>query len=89
LGCGDPWFQAALLGQAGLYCSGWKISLATCGTAMMIRKQDSTKPERMKEQRASNSTEKNGNHTEKTQYGPSQSPPNIGVGQQNEKKWNK
>ena len=36
---GDPRIQAALLRQAGLYCSGQKTSLATRGTAMMIRKQ--------------------------------------------------
>ena len=51
----------------------------------MIRKQDNTQPGRMKEQRSSDSTEENGNHTEETQHGPSQSPPNIGVGQENGK----
>jgi hypothetical protein len=56
---------------------------------MMIRKQDSTKPVRRKEQRTSDSTEENGNHTEETQHGPSQSPPNIGVGQENGMKLNK
>jgi len=56
---------------------------------MMIRKQDNTQPGRRKEQRSSDSTEENGNHTEETQHGPSQSPPNIGVGQENGKKLNK
>jgi hypothetical protein len=52
---------------------------------MMIRKQDSTKPGRRKEQRASDSAEENGNHTEETQHGPFQTPPIIGVGQENRK----
>ena len=56
---------------------------------MMIRKQDNTQPGRRKEQRSSDSTEENGNRSEETQHGPSQSPPNIGVGQENEKKLNK
>jgi len=56
---------------------------------MMIRKQDNTKPGRRKEQRSSDSTEENGNHTEETQQRPSQIPPNIGVGQENGKKLNK
>jgi hypothetical protein len=56
---------------------------------MMIRKKDNTQPERRKEQRSSDSTEENGNHTEGTQHGPSQSPPNIGVGQEYGKKLNK
>jgi len=87
---GDSRIQAALLRQAGLYCSGQKTSLATRGTAMMNRKQNwNTQPGRRKEQRSSNSTEENGNRTEVTQHGPSQSPPNIGVGQENEKKLNK
>ena len=43
----------------------------------MINKQDKTQPGRRKEQRSSDSTEENGNHTEETQHGPSQSPPNI------------
>jgi hypothetical protein len=55
----------------------------------MIRKQDSTKSGRRKEQRTSESTEENGNHTEKTQQGPSQSQPNIEVGQRGGKKLNK
>jgi len=42
-----------------------------------------------KEQRPSDSTENNGNHTEETQYGPTQSPPNIVFGQENGKKLNK
>jgi len=75
--------------QAGLYRSGQKTSLATRGTAMTIRKQDSTQPGRRKEQRSSDSTEENGNRTEETQYGPSQIPPNIGVLQENGKKLNK
>jgi hypothetical protein len=40
-------------------------------------------------QRSSDSTEENGNHTEETQHGPSQSPPNIVVGHENGKKMNK
>ena len=63
---GDPRIQAALLRQVGLYCSGQKTSLAARGTAMMIRKQDNTQPGRRKEQRSSDSTEENGNHTEET-----------------------
>jgi len=55
----------------------------------MIRKQDITQPGRRKEQRFSDSTEENGSHTEETQHGPSQSPPNIGVGKENGKKLNK
>jgi hypothetical protein len=35
---------------------------------------------------SSDSTEENGNHTEETQHGPSQSPPNIEVGYENRKK---
>jgi phage/plasmid-associated DNA primase len=56
---------------------------------MMIRKQGGTKPGRRKEQRTSDSTEENGNHTEETQHGPPQSPPNIGVGHEYEKDVNK
>jgi len=82
---GDPRIQAALLRQAGLYRSGQKASLATRGTATMIRKQDNIQPGKRKEQRSSDSTEENGNHTEETQHGPSQCPPNIGVGQENGK----
>jgi len=55
----------------------------------MIRKQDNTRPGRRKEQRSSGSTEQNGNHTKETQHGQSQSPPNVGVGQENGKKLNK
>jgi hypothetical protein len=40
---------------------------------MMIRKQNSTKPGRRKEQRTSDSTEKNGNHTEETTWAISKS----------------
>jgi hypothetical protein len=50
---------------------------------MVIRKQDNTQLGRKKEQRSTDSTEENGNHTEETQHGPSQSPPNIGVGLEN------
>jgi hypothetical protein len=39
---------------------------------MVTRRQNSTKPGRRREQRSSNSTEENGNHTEETQHGPSQ-----------------
>jgi len=68
----------------------WKTSLATRGTAMMIRKQNcNTQPGRRKEQRSSDSTEENGNHTEETQNGSTQSPTNIGVGQENGKTLNK
>jgi len=56
---------------------------------MVIRKQDNTQLGRKKEQRSSDSTEENGNHTEETQHGPSQSPPNIGVGHENGTKLNK
>jgi len=55
----------------------------------MIRKQDSTKLGRRNEQKTSDSTEENGNPTEETQHGPSQSPPNIGFEQENGKKLNK
>ena len=73
-----------------LYCSGQKTSLATRGTAMMIRKQNcNTQPGRRKEQRFIDSAEENGDHTEETQYGPSQRRPNIGVGQEKGKKLNK
>ena len=82
---GDPRIQAALLRQAGLYCSGQKIYLATRGTAMMIVKQHNTQPGRRKAQRSSESTEDNGNRTEDTQHGPL----NIGVGQENGNKLNK
>jgi hypothetical protein len=37
----------------------------------------------------SDSTEENGNRTEETQHGPSQSPPNIGDGHKNGTKLNK
>jgi len=56
---------------------------------MVIRKQDNTQLGRKKEQRSSDSTEENGNHTEETQHGPSQSPPNIGVRHENGTKLNK
>ena len=56
---------------------------------MVIRKQDNTQLGRKKEQRSSDSTEENGNHTEETQHVPSQSPPNIGVGHENGTKLNK
>jgi len=73
-----------------LYCSGQKTSLATRGTAMMIRKQNcNTQPARRKEQRSSDSNEENGNRNEETQHGLSQSPSHIGNGQENGKKLNK
>jgi len=51
---------------------------------MMIRKLNCNKqPGRREEQRSSNSTEENGNWNEETQHEPSQSPPNMGVGQEN------
>ena len=81
---GDPRIQAALLREAGLYRSEQKKSLATRGTAMMIRKKDNTQSGRRKEQRSSDSTKEKGNRTEETQHGPSQSPPSIGEGA---KKW--
>ena len=56
---------------------------------MMIRKEDNIQPGKRKEQRSSDSTEENGNHTEETQHGPSQCPRNIGVGQENGRKLNK
>jgi len=57
---------------------------------MMIRKLNyNTQPGRRNDQRSSGSTEENGNRTEETQHGPSQSPPNIGVGQEHGKKLNK
>jgi len=52
---------------------------------MVIRKQNSTKPERRKEQRSPNSTEENGNHTMETQNGTSQIPPNFRARQGNGK----
>jgi len=84
-----PSDSSSLTAAGGLYCSGQKTSLATGGTAMMIRKQDNTQPGRKKEQRYSDSTEENGNRTEETQRGPFQCPPNFGVGQENGKKLNK
>ena len=80
--------QEALLRQVGLYRSGQKTSLATCGTAMMIRKQDNTQSGRRRKQGSSDSTEEIGNHTEETQHGPSQRPPNIRVKQENRKNSN-
>jgi len=84
------------LGFKQPYCGRWGYTavdrrpLATGGTAMMIRTQNcNTQPERRKEQRSSDSNEENGNHTEETQHGPPQSPPNIRVGQENGKKLNK
>jgi len=57
---------------------------------MMIRKQNyNRQPGRRKEKRSSDRNEENGNRTEETGRGPSQSPPNIGVGQENGKKLNK
>ena len=52
----------------------------------MIRKKDNTQQVRRKEQRSSDGTKENGNHTEETQHGPSQSPPSNGDGQENGKK---
>jgi hypothetical protein len=60
---GGPVFQAALLWQVGLYSSGVKIFLATSETAMVIRKQNISKPEGREEQRSTNRTDWNGNHT--------------------------
>jgi hypothetical protein len=51
---------------------------------MDINKQNDTKTRR-KGQRSSNNTEENGNHTEETQCGPPQIPPNIGAKQENVK----
>ena len=84
----DPRIYSALLRQVGLHRSGQKTSLATRGTVMLIRKQDNTQLGIRKGQRSSDSTEENGNHTEETEHEPSQSPPNIGVGQENGKKLN-
>jgi hypothetical protein len=52
---------------------------------MVIRKQNISKAGGRKEERSFNNTEENGNHTGQTQHGPSQIPPNIGVGQENAK----
>jgi len=52
---------------------------------MVIRKLDNTQLGRKKCQRSSDSTEENGNHTEETEHGPYQSPPNAGVGHENGK----
>jgi len=52
---------------------------------MIIRKEFIKEPGRRKEERSSDSNEENGNHSEETQHGPSESPPNIGVGQENGK----
>jgi hypothetical protein len=82
----DHPYNIIIIIQERLYRSGQKTSLATRGTATVIRKQDNTQLGRKKEQRSSDSTEENGNHTEETQHGPSQSPPNIGVGHENKKK---
>jgi len=54
-----------------------------------INNNNNNNNNKRKEQRSSDSTEENGNHTEETQHGPSQSPPNIGFGQENGKKLNK
>jgi hypothetical protein len=54
----------------------------------MVIGKHNTKPERMKEQRSSNSTEQNGNHTVETQHGPPQIPPNFRAMQENGKEWN-
>jgi hypothetical protein len=56
---------------------------------MVITKQNNTKSGRRKEQRSSNSTEDGVNHTEETQHGPSQIPPNIRVRHEIGKEWNK
>jgi hypothetical protein len=56
---------------------------------MEIREQNYTETGRRKEQRSSNDTEENGNHTKETEHGPSQIPPNIGTEQENGKEWNK
>ena len=67
----------------GEYCSGQKTSLAARERAMMIRKQNcNTQRARRKERSSSDSTEENGNHTERNQHRPFHSPPNIGVGQE-------
>ena len=85
---GYPWFQAGLLRQAGQYHSGQKTLLATYATEMVIRNQNSTKPGRRKEQRSSNCTEENSNHTKETQHGSFQIPPTIRVRQENGKELN-
>jgi len=51
------------------------MSLATCGTAMVIRKQNGAKTGRRKQQISSNNKEENGNHTKETQHGQFQIPP--------------
>jgi len=71
-----------------MYCSGEKIFLTTYETAMVISKQNISKPGGRKKPRSSNSTEENGKHTG-TKHGPSQISPNMGVGQKIEKEWSK
>jgi hypothetical protein len=51
-----------------------------------ITKQNDIKTTNRREQRSSNSTEENGNHTEDTQHGPSQILLNTGAKQENGKK---
>jgi hypothetical protein len=55
---------------------------------MEIRKQNYIKTGRWKQQRSTNNTEENGNHTDETQHGPPQIPSNIRAKQENGKKWN-
>jgi hypothetical protein len=58
-----PSDSSGVTAAGGLYCSGQKTSLATRGTAMMIRKQNcNAQPGRRKEQRFSDSSEENGDH---------------------------
>jgi hypothetical protein len=59
------------------------------GTTVVIKKQSSIKPSRRKEHRPFDNTEENGNHTEGTQHGPSQIPPNIRARQENGREWSK
>lgn len=51
------------------------MSLATCGAAMVIRKQNGAKSGRRKQQISSNKNEENGNHSKETQHGQFQIPP--------------
>jgi hypothetical protein len=75
---GNPWFQVALLWQAGQYHSGQNITLATRGTAMTMKTNNDKRTARWSRQQSSNGQfTENGNHTEKTQHGPTPVPPNI------------
>ena len=61
------------------------MSLATCETAMVIRKQNDAKTGRRKKQISCNNNEQNGNHTKETQHGQFQIPPILEPGKKMEK----